>query len=233
MSRSSYPSTGAAASGDVAISGATSRVSNASGTRSSSHGPNCSRGEISGPVRPRDGQQATAGQQSRGALGGSRLRERRSVTKNGPGLRIGTDTVDFHSAARVLLIEDNEDIREGLSTLLESESYDVVALGSAEEGLASLRRQAFEVVITDYMLPGESGGWMIEQAAQGVLPQGHAAGDDHRAPARGSSLGSAHPSQAAGYRRLPARRGRGAAGQPPEHGADGLIRLAASGSARA
>jgi len=72
--------------------------------------------------------------------------------------------VDFHSASKILLIEDNDDIREGLSTLLESESYGVVAAASAEEGLASLRRQAFDLVITDYMLPGQSGGWMIEQA---------------------------------------------------------------------
>ncbi|HEX8700536.1 MAG TPA: response regulator [Myxococcaceae bacterium] len=72
--------------------------------------------------------------------------------------------MDYHSAAKILLIEDNEDIREGLSTLLESESYDVVAVGSAEDGLASLRRQPFDLVITDYMLPGESGGWMVEQA---------------------------------------------------------------------
>jgi CheY-like chemotaxis protein len=72
--------------------------------------------------------------------------------------------VDFNSAARVLLIEDNEDIREGLSILLESEGYDIVAAGSAEDGLAILRKQAFDLVITDYMLPGESGGWMVEQA---------------------------------------------------------------------
>jgi CheY-like chemotaxis protein len=72
--------------------------------------------------------------------------------------------VDFHSASKVLLIEDNDDIREGLSTLLESENYDVVAVGSAEEGLANLRRRTFDLVITDYMLPGESGGWMVEQA---------------------------------------------------------------------
>ncbi len=72
--------------------------------------------------------------------------------------------MDFNSAARVLLIEDNEDIREGLSILLESEGYDIVAAGSAEDGLAILRKQAFDLVITDYMLPGESGGWMVEQA---------------------------------------------------------------------
>jgi CheY-like chemotaxis protein len=72
--------------------------------------------------------------------------------------------VNFRSPARILLVEDNEDIREGLSTLLESEDYDIVAAGSAEEGLAGLRKQSVDLIITDYMLPGESGGWMIEQA---------------------------------------------------------------------
>jgi CheY-like chemotaxis protein len=66
--------------------------------------------------------------------------------------------------ASILLVEDNEDIREGLLTLLEAERYDLSAFGSAEEGLARLKTQRFDLVITDYMLSGESGGWMVEQA---------------------------------------------------------------------
>jgi CheY-like chemotaxis protein len=65
---------------------------------------------------------------------------------------------------KILLVEDNEDIREGLTDLLESEGYSVAGSGSAEEGLARLRAEAFELVITDYMLPGETGGWLLEQA---------------------------------------------------------------------
>ena len=68
-------------------------------------------------------------------------------------------------ASSVLLVEDNEDIREGMSMLLESEGYEVEAVGSAEEGLARLKARSFHVVVTDYMLTGESGGWMVEQAA--------------------------------------------------------------------
>ncbi|WP_224367690.1 response regulator [Hyalangium versicolor] len=67
--------------------------------------------------------------------------------------------------ASILLVEDNEDIREGLSTLLEAEQYDVSAFSSAEEALIRLEKQRFDLIITDYMLPGESGGWMVEQAA--------------------------------------------------------------------
>ena len=64
----------------------------------------------------------------------------------------------------ILLVEDNEDIREGLTDLLESEGYRVCGKGTAEEGLAMLKSQTFDLVITDYMLPGESGRWMLEQA---------------------------------------------------------------------
>ena len=66
----------------------------------------------------------------------------------------------------VLLVEDNEDIREGMSILLESEGYEVTSFRSAEEGLAQMKARSFQVVVTDFMLTNESGGWMIEQAAQ-------------------------------------------------------------------
>jgi DNA-binding response OmpR family regulator len=67
---------------------------------------------------------------------------------------------------KILLVEDNEDIREGLTELLESEGYSVSGTDSAEDGLARLRQESFHLVITDYMLPGQSGGWMLEQAAR-------------------------------------------------------------------
>jgi CheY-like chemotaxis protein len=76
------------------------------------------------------------------------------------------DPVPSGSNVKILLVEDNEDIREGLTDLLESEGYSVAGSGSAEEGLALLRTQSFHLVITDYMLPGQNGGWMLEQAAR-------------------------------------------------------------------
>lgn len=76
------------------------------------------------------------------------------------------DPVQSGSNVKILLVEDNEDIREGLTDLLESEGYSVAGSGSAEEGLALLRAQSFQLVITDYMLPGQNGGWLLEQAAR-------------------------------------------------------------------
>jgi CheY-like chemotaxis protein len=74
------------------------------------------------------------------------------------------DSVVSGRNVKILLVEDNEDIREGLTDLLESEGYSVAGSGSAEEGLARLRSESFQLVITDYMLPGETGGWLLEQA---------------------------------------------------------------------
>ena len=76
------------------------------------------------------------------------------------------DPVPSGRNVKILLVEDNEDIREGLTDLLESEGYSVAGSGSAEEGLALLRAQSFHLVITDYMLPGQNGDWMLEQAAR-------------------------------------------------------------------
>lgn len=69
----------------------------------------------------------------------------------------------------ILLVEDNGDIREGLVALLESEGYAVTECASAEEGLARMRERAHALVITDFMLPGHSGGWMLEEATRAGL----------------------------------------------------------------
>ena len=72
-------------------------------------------------------------------------------------MRIGT-------GLDILLVEDNDDIREGLVALLDGEGYAVTECPTAEEGLARLKERSFHLVVTDYMLPGRSGGWMLEEA---------------------------------------------------------------------
>ena len=58
------------------------------------------------------------------------------------------DPVSSGRNVKILLVEDNEDIREGLTDLLESEGYSVVGSGTAEDGLARLRSESFHMVIT-------------------------------------------------------------------------------------
>ena len=53
---------------------------------------------------------------------------------------------------RLLIVDDETDQRERLTTALRVEGYDVTAAASGAEAIALLRRSAFDIVITDLML---------------------------------------------------------------------------------
>ena len=72
----------------------------------------------------------------------------------------------------VLLIEDDRDIREMIATLLEMSGFAVVACDTAECGLNALREQEFDLVLTDYALPRQSGLWLLQEAESEGLIQG-------------------------------------------------------------
>ncbi|MEO6746010.1 MAG: response regulator, partial [Caldimonas sp.] len=58
---------------------------------------------------------------------------------------------------RILVVEDNPDLRETLSLLLEAEGRHIEAVANAEDALRAFTAQAFDVVFTDVKLPGMSG----------------------------------------------------------------------------
>jgi len=58
---------------------------------------------------------------------------------------------------KILLIDDDEWIRDSLTLFFESEQCHLNAVETAEEGLESLRGQRYDIVITDYWLPGMNG----------------------------------------------------------------------------
>lgn len=64
--------------------------------------------------------------------------------------------------SKILIIEDDEDIREGVRILLESEKYQVTEAGSGEEGL-TLVSEDTDLVILDIMMPGMSGLRVCEE----------------------------------------------------------------------
>jgi DNA-binding response OmpR family regulator len=83
---------------------------------------------------------------------------------------IGGEVPDAFSGASILLVEDEPDIRELLSTLLRLAGFEPTVCSSAEMGLEQLREQPFDLVLTDYALPRRTGGWLIQQAkAEGLL----------------------------------------------------------------
>jgi DNA-binding NtrC family response regulator len=65
---------------------------------------------------------------------------------------------------RILLVEDDEDTRQLLAVALEAQVYDVVQAGDAEEGLDALRQGRFDMILTDYDLPGKTGAAMLREA---------------------------------------------------------------------
>lgn len=58
---------------------------------------------------------------------------------------------------RILYVEDNSQLRESITCLLQSEQREVVSCVSAEEALALDAQGVFDLVITDVTLPGMSG----------------------------------------------------------------------------
>ena len=58
---------------------------------------------------------------------------------------------------KLLLIDDDEWIRDSLSLFFEGEGCCLLALETAEEALEALEDQNYDIIITDYRLPGING----------------------------------------------------------------------------
>jgi two-component system copper resistance phosphate regulon response regulator CusR len=72
-------------------------------------------------------------------------------------------------AKRILLVEDNQDMRESLKEFLGEESARVTAVASAEDGIDAVDEKVFDIAIIDINLPGKSGFSLIEY----IREQGH------------------------------------------------------------
>jgi two-component system, NtrC family, response regulator HydG len=64
--------------------------------------------------------------------------------------------------ARVLIIDDNETMREGMAVTVRRMGHEVVTAGSGSEGLAALKKQAADFVITDLKMEGVGGLEVLE-----------------------------------------------------------------------
>ncbi|HEX3531771.1 MAG TPA: ATP-binding protein [Thermoanaerobaculia bacterium] len=75
---------------------------------------------------------------------------------------------------RILLVEDNAEVRESTVGLLESVGYHVTAAAEGIQALAILEREAapFDLLVTDVVMPGLSGPEVAERvrARQGPVP---------------------------------------------------------------
>jgi len=57
----------------------------------------------------------------------------------------------------ILLIDDDQWIRDSMAMYFEEGEYRLVVCETAEEGLDALRNEEYRVVIADYLLPGMDG----------------------------------------------------------------------------
>ena len=58
---------------------------------------------------------------------------------------------------RILIIDDEEGLREGLAKVLEIEGFSVVTASTAEEGIRKIEERHYHLVFIDYKLPDRSG----------------------------------------------------------------------------
>ncbi len=58
---------------------------------------------------------------------------------------------------KILLVDDDEWIRDSLSLFFEAEGCNLLTFETAEEAIESVRKHAYDIVISDYKLPGMDG----------------------------------------------------------------------------
>jgi CheY-like chemotaxis protein len=93
---------------------------------------------------------------------------------------------------RVLMVDDTPYVLQVVADILPEEGAEVTAVGSAEEALAALQWERPDVLLSDLVMPGKGGYWLIQQVRAlppergGVTPAAALTGltgPEHRASA--------------------------------------------------
>ena len=64
---------------------------------------------------------------------------------------------------RILVVDDEQDVRVFMTTLLETSGFKPLAATNGQEGLEMARRQKPALIIMDIMMPKESGIFMYRE----------------------------------------------------------------------
>jgi CheY-like chemotaxis protein len=72
-------------------------------------------------------------------------------------------------AARILVIDDEADVRDALVDMLREQHHEVVSAADGAEGLERFRAGTFDLVLTDLAMPGIS-GWQVARAVKASRP---------------------------------------------------------------
>ena len=77
-----------------------------------------------------------------------------------------TSSTDSHTKGRILVIDDEADIRESLEALLLLENYFVDMAPNATEGLKRLETSSYDLVLLDLMMPDRSGMEVLKEVRE-------------------------------------------------------------------
>src|SRR5690348_5306601 len=73
---------------------------------------------------------------------------------------------DFAGPVSVLVVDDEEPIRNALKKFLTQQQFEVYAAGSGDEALAQLKRHKVALMLCDIRMPGTSGVDLVPQALE-------------------------------------------------------------------
>jgi DNA-binding NtrC family response regulator len=64
---------------------------------------------------------------------------------------------------KILIVEDEPNLRDGIASAFEDKGWRVVAVGDAEQAFQALEGEVFDIVVTDFKMPGASGLEVIKR----------------------------------------------------------------------
>ena len=73
---------------------------------------------------------------------------------------------------RILLVEDDDDIRDLMRMALQGQGADLVAVSSAAEAILAFEAEAPDVVLSDINMPGQDGHTFLRKVRQLPLTRG-------------------------------------------------------------
>ena len=72
---------------------------------------------------------------------------------------------------RVLLVDDDEDVRETMKEMLDAKGFDVISASNVKEALKFITTESFDVLITDLHMPDPGDGFAVVTAMRHSQPE--------------------------------------------------------------
>jgi CheY-like chemotaxis protein/DNA-binding transcriptional ArsR family regulator len=66
--------------------------------------------------------------------------------------------------AKILVVDDDEELREDVVEMLQREGYEVIDVGTGEEAIEKLKKESVDIILTDLMMPGIDGMEVLRQS---------------------------------------------------------------------